>query len=148
MRVYYLDTSALVKLYVQERGSEEMVRLADPASSHTLVVLALTRVEFRSAVRQRERVGDISPELAKALIGRMEVHLQNLYMVQLTTEAVLEEAAALVDRHPLRAYDAVQLAGCLAFRSSAQEAPAFVCSDRQLLSAAEEEGLRVFNPEG
>ena len=76
----------------------------------------------------------------------MEEHLQNLYLVQLVTEAVVEEAAALLDRHALRAYDAVQLAGCLSLREKLNESPSFVCFDRQLVRAAEREGLTVFDP--
>jgi hypothetical protein len=144
--VYYLDTSALAKLYVREPGTDEMVRLAEPSSGHTIAILGLARVEFRSAVRRRERAGDVSPEVAAELITRMDSHLQTLYVVQPVTEAVLEEASGLVDRHALRAYDAVQLAGCLALRARVSEPPSFVCSDRQLLIAAGEEGLAVLDP--
>lgn len=146
MGVYYLDTSALVKLYVREPGTDEMTRLADPASGNCLAVLALSRVEFRAAVRQRERLGDVTREVAGALIAGMEAHLEHIYLVHPVTDSVIEEAAALLDRHPLRAYDAVQLAGCISLRGRSRERPAFVCSDRQLLRAAENEGLTVFDP--
>jgi predicted nucleic acid-binding protein len=144
--IYYLDTSALVKLYVREPGTQQMIQLASPLSGHTLAILALARVEFRAAVRQRERTGDVSHDAAETLIARMENHLQSLYLLQPVTEAVVEEAAALLDRHPLRAYDAVQLAGCLSLRSRLSERPSFVCSDRQLLRAADHEGLTVLDP--
>ena len=146
MGVYYLDTSALVKLYVREPGSEAMIRLASPSARHTLAMLSLTRVEFRAAVRLRERTGDIPSESAQALIARMELHLPGLYLVQPVTEAVIEEAATLLDRYPLRAYDAVQLAGCLSLRSRLSEPPTFACADRQLMRAAEQEGLAVLDP--
>jgi uncharacterized protein len=146
LAVYYLDTSALVKLYVREPGTHQMLGLANPASGATLVILGLARVEFRAAVRQRERAGDVPRDTAASLIANMEQHLRALYLVQPVTEAVVEEAAALLDRHPLRAYDAIQLAGCLSLRSATLERPSFVCSDHQLLRAAEQEGLIVFNP--
>jgi predicted nucleic acid-binding protein len=143
---YYLDTSALVKLYVREPGTDEMTRLADVASGNTLAVLVLSRVEFRSAIRQRERLGDVPRDTADALIARLEAHLQNIYIVHPVTDSVVEEAVALLDRHPLRAYDAVLLAGCISLRARSSERPAFVCSDRMLLRAAENEGLTVFDP--
>jgi predicted nucleic acid-binding protein len=148
LAVYYLDTSALVKLYVRELGTEQMLQLAGSASGHTLAILGLTRVEFRAAVRQRQRAGDLPDDVANLLIARMEQHLQNLYLVQPATEAVIEEAAGVLDRHPLRAYDAVQLAGCLSLRSQLRERPSFVCSDRRLLQAAEDEGFTVLDPTG
>jgi predicted nucleic acid-binding protein len=50
----------------------------------------------------------------------------------------------MIDRYPLRAYDAVQLAGCLVL--SAIEDLTFVCSDLQLLEAARSEQLSVLDP--
>lgn len=146
MGVYYLDTSALVKLYVREPGTDEMIRLADAASGNTMAMLALSRVEFRAAVRRRERLSDVSREIADTLIATMEAHLENIYLVHPVTDSVIEEATALLDRHPLRAYDAVQLAGCLSLRARSNERPSFVCSDRVLLRAAESEGLAVLDP--
>ena len=131
---------------MREIGTEQIVRLASPAAGPRLAVLALARVEFRAAVRQRERKGDVSHDTAQTLIARIEEHFQNLYLIQLVTEAVLEEASALLDRHALRAYDAMQLAGCLALRANQSESPSFVCCDRQLVRAAEVEGLPVFDP--
>ena len=147
MGFYYLETSALVKLYVREPGTQRMIQLAASPEGHTLAVLALSRVELRAAVRRRQRAGDIDSDVAAALIARLEGHLQNLYLIQPLTEAVLEQASALLDRHSLRAYDAVQLAGCLALRARlVAELPWFVCSDQQLLSAAVKEGLAVMDP--
>jgi hypothetical protein len=144
--VFYLDTSALVKLYVREPGTEQMLRLADPAGGHTLALLGLTRVEFRSAVRQRERAGDLAHDIADRLIDSLEEHLANFFVVQPLTDLVIQEAAALLDRHALRAYDAVQLAGCLMLRARLGRHATFVCSDRQLAKAAEDEGMKVLDP--
>jgi predicted nucleic acid-binding protein len=144
--VYYLDTSALVKLYIREQGTEQMLRLADPADGHTLAILGLTRVEFRAAVRQRERAGDVTHDIADNLIGGMDEHLANFFLVQPLTDLVIQEAAALLDRHALRAYDAVQLAGCVMLRARLGRHATFVCSDRQLVKAAEDEGMTVLEP--
>jgi predicted nucleic acid-binding protein len=146
LSVYYLDTSALVKLYVREPGTEQMLRLADPAGGHALALLGLTRVEFRSAVRQRERAGDVAHDIADNLIDSMDEHLANFFLVQPLTDLVIEEAAALLDRHALKAYDAVQLAGCIMLRARLGRHATFVCSDRQLVRAAEDEGMTVLDP--
>ena len=149
MGLYYLETSSLVKLYVQEPGTEVMLRLADRAVGHRLVVLAVSRVEFRSAVRRREREGDMSQAVAERVISLFEQHVQTRYVTQPISELVLVSAAALLDQHVLRAYDAIQLAGCLVLRaSSGKEQPVFVCSDAQLLEAARLEGLAALNPVG
>ena len=146
MGAYYLDTSALVKLYVREPGTGWMIGLANPSNGHTLAILGLARVEFRAAVRQRERIGDVTHAVAQELLNAMERHLHEVYLVQPVTEAVIEEAARLLDRHPLRAYDAMQLAGCLSLQARLPEALAFVCADRRLSEAAEREGVTALDP--
>jgi predicted nucleic acid-binding protein len=62
-------------------------------------------------------------------------------------DSVLDLAASLVDRYPLRAYDAVQLAGCLMLRvGSGKDSPSFVSSDERLIEVASAEGLQMMNP--
>ena len=146
MSVYYLDTSVLVKLYIREPGTEQMIGLASTGQGHSLAVLSLARVEFRSAIRQRQRAGDVSHEATDGLIRMMENHFQGMFLVQLVNEEVIEQAAALLDLYPLRAYDAAQLAGCLALGSRMIERPSFVSSDQRLLRAAEGEGFPTLDP--
>ncbi len=63
---------------------------------------------------------------------------------------VLNRAATLCRKHPLRAYDAVQLAAALTHRdddlAAGLLAPTFVCADAILLNAAAAEGLPIENP--
>lgn len=147
MGLYYLETSALVKLYVREPGSDRLLRLASRSANHRLAVLALSQVELRSAIRRREREGDIDSSLASQLIERFDQHLEARFLRQNVNDTVLDAALGLVDRYPLRAYDAVQLAGCLALRiTSPTDGPVFVCADRQLLIAAESEGVASLDP--
>ncbi|SPF56522.1 putative Ribonuclease VapC [Candidatus Sulfopaludibacter sp. SbA4] len=148
MALYYLDTSALVKLYIRETGTERMLRLAHPEFNHRFAVLAISQVEFRSALRRRQRAGDIDQGTVAGLIQRFTQHLEATFLRQSLGEAILELACGLIDRHPLRAYDAVQLAGCLFLKANVPaEQPTFVCADLQLLEAAEAEGLAILNPE-
>ena len=149
MALYYLETSALVKLYVREPGTEVLLRLASRSSDSRLAVLSLARVELTSAVRRRERNGEIPAAVATSVLEAFGRHLQTRFVTQIITDFVLDIAVALANRHALRAFDAVQLAGFVALRaaSSSTEAPFFVCSDKALLTAAETEGAAVLNPE-
>ena len=147
MAFYYLETSALVKLYVREAGTERVLALAERTADNRLAILALSQVEFRSAVRRRERAGEIPAFLATQLLEAFKRHLEVRFVSQGVTDFVLDIASRLIDRHALRAYDAVQMAGYVALRSSmVSEAPIFVCSDHALLAAAEREGIAVLNP--
>lgn len=147
MALYFLDTSALVKLYVREPGTELLLRLVARTNEHRFALLVLARVEFRSAIRRREREGDIESGIAKQLLDRFDQHLETKFESQGVGDSVIDVACSLADRHALRAYDAVQLAGCLTLKtSSTRDEPTFVCADRRLLEAAESEGLPVMDP--
>lgn len=147
MAFYYLETSALVKLYVRESGTERVLALANRTTENRLAILALTQVELRSAVRRRERNGEIPPLVATQLLEAFKRHLEQRFVSQMINDFVLDVASALVDRHALRAYDAVQLAGYVALRSSTgSDEPVFVCSDHALLVAARQEGIPVLDP--
>ena len=147
MAFYYLETSALVKLYVREFGTERVLALADRTSENRLAILGLTQVEFRSAVRRRERNREIPSLLATQLLETFKRHLETRFIAQTINDFVLDVASALVDRHALRAYDAVQLAGYVALRgSTGTDVPVFVCSDHALLEAAQLEGIPILDP--
>jgi len=147
LALYYLETSALVKLYVREPGTERLLRLVSRTNNHRFAVLTLSRVEFHSAIRRREREGDIDPVMARGLLNRFGAHMEAKFVKQVINDSVIDLAASLVDHHPLRAYDAVQLAGCLTLRAgSGKDDPTFVSSDRRLIEVAEAEGLPSLDP--
>jgi predicted nucleic acid-binding protein len=147
LALYYLETSALVKLYVYEPGTERLLNLTGSDAGHRFAILSLAQVEFRSAIRRQQRVGEISGSAANDLIESFRQHSEGKFVVQPFTESLLDVALALIDGYPLRGYDAMQLAGYLVLRSiSGPEDPVFVCADKTLLSAARNEGCLVLDP--
>ena len=72
--------------------------------------------------------------------------MESRFLRQAVNDTVIDTALEMIDRYALRAYDAVQLAGCLVIRGAAAEAFTFVCSDHRLLEAARSEQLRVLDP--
>lgn len=147
MALYYLETSALVKLYIREQGTERLLELAARANQNRLAIFALARIEFRSAIRRRERNGEIAARIATQLLELFQRHLEARFLTQPVNDFVLDIADGLIDRYALRAFDAVQLAGFLALQNSAgSELPIFVCADAGLLNAAIREGCNTLDP--
>ena len=147
MALYYLETSALVKLYVREPGTDHLLALATRSSDNRLAILSLSQVEFRSAIRRRERSGEIPAVVATELLDAFSRHLASRFVTQTITDFLLDIACVLVDRHALRAFDAMQLAGYVVLRSSlGADTPVFVCSDQELLMAAKREGAPTVDP--
>lgn len=146
MALYFLDTSSATKLYVSEIGTSEMVALVQHPDTHNLAILSITVVEFRSAVRRRQRTGSLDEAQAAVALTEFHSQLRDRIDVRPVTNDVFSLAEELIDRHPLKASDAIQLAGCLMLRAVSSEAPTFVASDHQLLRSAAGEGLSVLNP--
>ena len=146
MALLYVDTSALVKIYIDERGSEGMRELASSDVGHRLATCSLTQVEFHSAIWRRRRVGELDGEAAKQAAELFDSQFRAKFLRRLINDWTLDLASELAARRPLRAYDAVQLASCLAMEEDMREPSVFISADRQLLAAAKAEGLSVLDP--
>jgi predicted nucleic acid-binding protein len=146
MAEYFLDSSALVKRYVEEPGTDRVVQLLD--KGHRLVVSHLAKVEVTSALARRERAGKVAAEQVDAVVGAMDAEFREVFEVVELGGEVLGRAAELTRAHALKASDAIQLA-CALVACSALDASAaitMVCADRELNAAAEQEGLPVVDP--
>jgi predicted nucleic acid-binding protein len=138
--ILYLDTSSLVKLYVEEEGSD-LVHLWVEAAD----VVATSRValpEMLAAVARRWREGDLSDDGFNTVRGAITGQWQDLAVVNLNEVS----AGNLAVRHGLRGFDAVHLAAALDVLSAAGSRGipmAFSSFDGQLNRAAHGEGLEV-----
>jgi predicted nucleic acid-binding protein len=144
--LYFLDTSTLVKLYVREPGTDRLLPLVTDRPENRFAVASISAVEIRSAIRRRQRAGDVDPEVASEILDAVRAHLETRFLRQSVNDTVIEIALEMIDRHALRAYDAIQLAACLVVGAISREAITFVCSDHRLLGAARSEQLSVFDP--
>jgi predicted nucleic acid-binding protein len=136
---YFLDASALVKRYVREAGSERMQALV--RRQPELVISRLTVVEVPAAIWKRSRAGNLSAAETRRALARFAGDLARLTTVE-PRPATIELAAELIERYPLRAYDAVQLASALRWARETGLASCFVCADERLGQAAAKEKLR------
>jgi predicted nucleic acid-binding protein len=157
--VYFFDTSALVKRYAVEQGSTWVCQVTDPKSGNKIYITRITGVEVVSALMKKVRdtktplpLGD-----AKKAIAEFSNDFDNQYELLSVTDSLLQTAMGLPERHKLRGYDAVQLAAALivSAQSAQQGIPAtgvpslvLVASDKDLLDAAQAEGLAVDDPQG
>ena len=135
--IAYVDSSALAKLYVSERGTEGVGRVA---AAHPLAASSVTYVEVRSALARRAGEGGLTREEVRHAAERLDAHWRVIAVVP-TDDRLFRVAADLCDRRPLRAGDAIQLASALAVRAADPEVDAFACFDTGLRSAAAAEGL-------
>ena len=70
MAVYFCDSSAVVKRYVQETGSVWVNNTLDPAAEHQIYIARITGVEVISAITRRARSGDIAASDADSVLSQ------------------------------------------------------------------------------
>jgi uncharacterized protein len=138
--LFYLDSSAWVKRYVQELGSPwvhtlftRRERMATSILGHLEVVAALVR--------------RLPPNLA-LLESRLAADWQDLVRLPLTG-AILDLAVDLARQYRLRGADAIHLATALDLQktlASINDAVVLLASDGELLRGAQAAGLQVENP--
>jgi predicted nucleic acid-binding protein len=147
---YSLDTSALVKRYIDESGSAWLRAIVDPALNPFLVISQLLVVEVHSALNRRLREGTISQDDYARTRQAFQGDCQNEYNLIPMTETIVDLACDLLERHPLRASDAIHLATALTSNrllgNHGLPTLTFLCADDRLLDAATAEGLATDNP--
>ncbi len=137
MSLAFWDSSGLVKLLVDEAGTDVAVALWDESAG--VVASRLSVPEMSAALAAAERGGRV--DRARARLARDEWHryLVALDVVEVSAE-IADHAAGLAAAHPLSGADAVHLATALALRESELVLATW---DRRLRAAALAEGLAV-----
>ena len=139
----FWDSSALVPLVLEEPASVACRRAlrVDPV----MAVWALTRTEMVSAIRRRERAGDLDAADVATALGRIESRAARWTEVD-ALEHVRQRAERLLGVHALRAADALQLGAALAVFDDRPRGRLFLTRDADLAGAAGREGFSVMVP--
>ena len=149
MKVYFLDTSALVKRYHQERGSE-VIDTVFREQDRRIIISDLSVIELGSALAKKVREGEITVEKYHRAIGLFcQDVVTELLQVETLGEADKVAAATLLEKHGLQAnlrtLDSLQLA--IMKRVGETQLDQVLCGDRAFCSLIQKEGLVVWNPE-
>jgi uncharacterized protein len=143
---YFLESTAFAKLFVQEPGTDALIRLMEAVEDNRKLIAACAPLEVYAAIRRRERAGEIGREDAASALEILR--LESARMVQEPLNpAVLEAARQLLDRTGLRWPDSLQLGAAIVARDMFQSTEIiFVSASVQLLEAARAEGFRTLDP--
>jgi predicted nucleic acid-binding protein len=127
----YLDSSALVKLVVTERGTPALARWLARHSELPLISSIVHRTEVPRAVWRAD----------PGALPRAYRQLRRIGQVALSAEVL--EAAGTLSPESLRSLDAIHLASALRVR---RDLTAFITYDKHLLNAARDAGLPTTTP--
>lgn len=151
----YLDSSAVVKIYIPETGSSWMRSLVEAVTpegewENEIAFAKIGIVEVVAAIAKRRRMRDITAEQQKKLTANFLDDCVERFAEFDADDSVIKLAVDLAQRHPLRGYDAVHLATAVTLNRTlvARELPplAFTSADNVLCKAAKREGLLAENP--
>lgn len=150
MAVYFFDSSALVKRYVNEGGSAWVAAIADPNSGDHVYVATITGVEVVATLARKLKGNLVSPVDAAAAVSRFHHDFANEYRLIGINDAVITRSMAIAEAYALRGYDAVQLGAALELNGRRMALGAatltLVTGDGELLTAASAEGLLTDDP--
>ncbi len=142
--ICYLDSSALVKRYLQEPGRDQVQQLIADAEAYGTVVIS--RAEVVAALAKAVRLGAFDREEAEAARRLFQFEWHDLSQVELT-DLVIEWASDLAWGYGLRGYDSVQLAAALTWQATLHETTLLATYDVRLWEAAARVGLEAFPPD-
>jgi predicted nucleic acid-binding protein len=140
----YLDTSALIKRFVAERGSGLVDALV--LDGPPVATAKIAYAEVHSGLARKRREGHLREAGYLSACRLFEAEWRTCVQVELTDE-VLRVARDVIRRRALRGFDAIHVASALELKKRLNETMTLAASDRSLLRAARSEGLAPLDVE-
>ncbi|MCL6569370.1 MAG: type II toxin-antitoxin system VapC family toxin [Meiothermus silvanus] len=131
----YLDTSALVKLYVSEEASDAV--RAEVSQAAAVSTSRVAYAEARAAFARRTREGALSGGDLRRIVAALDADWESYLSVEVT-DGIARQAGELAERYALRALDSLHLASALALQRRVSLPLRFLCFDQRLARAAQE----------
>jgi predicted nucleic acid-binding protein len=136
--VLFVESSSMVKLYVQEPDSEYVRGLTTAAARIAATWAAY--VEVRAALARAHRAGRLATLDYAIATGEFEQDWQ-LYARMEVSRSIIVGAGDLAEQHSLRGYDAIHLASAIRLQAVSQEPVQVLTHDRELRDAVRAAGL-------
>jgi uncharacterized protein len=139
--ILYVDTSALVKRYVREPGSDDVVALIDAAE--VVGTTVISRVEMAAALARANRMDWLDRESAWQAWNAFLDQWLSFARLQVTA-TIVDRASTLAWEHGLRGYDAVHCAAAAIWQEVLDAPITLATYDRGLQAAAGRSGLATW----
>ncbi len=129
----FCDTSALIKLLIDEPGSDQIHQATE--RSGLIAACRITWAEAMAAMARRQRDDPTSADEIEQARQRL-IKLWSSFTIVEISQQLVEEAGRFADGFALRGYDSVQLAAAYELHIKAQRPVIFASYDRRLNQAA------------
>jgi uncharacterized protein len=124
----FADTSALVKRYIEESGSDRVDELFFYADG--IIISPVTRIELNSAFSRRLLDKSIDKKSSDMALSEFNKELEFFKVIAFNNH-VEDEAVTLIKKHGMKTLDAIQLSSV-----KLSDADSFITSDKRLYDIA------------
>jgi predicted nucleic acid-binding protein len=132
--ILFCDTSALIKLLIDEPGSDLIHQASQDADA--IAACRITWAEAMAAMARRQREDPVSADAIEQARRRLN-QLWTFFSIVEVSQDLVETAGRFADGFALRGYDSVQLAAAYTLQRTAAQPLSFACFDRRLNQAAQ-----------
>jgi predicted nucleic acid-binding protein len=143
MEVFFFDTSALVKRYYKEPGTDPVDDMVEDERS--VVITSLTVIETISAFRRKYNREDLNEQDVNSLLAAFFEEALDDFVILPLEESIQQFSFDLILEDDLRTLDSLQLSAALSLVAEDTDV-VFVSADKELVTVAERRGLQVLNP--
>jgi len=140
--IVYFDTSALLKYYIREEGSDKVIALMDNVDNLNGSIV-VTQVEMTAAIQKAVRMNASSSKTASNAWKIFLDDWQSFTRLRVTT-GTIEKASDIAWKYGLRGYDSLHLAAGLLWQETLGVKISFATFDRDLWLASQRAGLEAW----
>jgi uncharacterized protein len=140
----FLDSSALVKRYIEEEGSDKVNALLEEG-----LIAAASRLaypEILAAITRRHKAGHLETPVFERIRKAFKADWASFTVIEMRSE-VFRFVDTVIDRHALKGAAGIHLSTALWLKETMKEDVVFMASDVELLKAAKAEKLKTLNPQ-
>lgn len=139
--ILYLDTSAILKRYFQESFSEDVS--AKWKQSEMIVTSSVAYAETMATIYRKQKEAELDKKKIKKIIQAFQTDWSGFIRVEVTDD-LNGYIDNVLQKHPLRGFDAIHLASALVIYEKFPRTFFFACFDQRLNQAARLESLPSF----
>jgi len=140
--IVYLDTSSLVKLYVEEIDSEKIKNFA-----HNAAVVSTSKIayaEARAAFAKKQKERGFSPKDLKKIVEDFNRDWESYFVIEIT-DGLIRFAGDIAEKYILRGFDSIHLASAIHLKNRTSSDVHFSSFDTRLNQSAEKEGIVILS---
>ena len=149
MAIFYLDTSAILKRYRTENGTDFVSELYEQLGAHDLLLTShFACLEFECVAARALKAKLLTPAAYNMLLGGLARDIGEYLLLMPVASELVNDAIEVTRRFELRAPDAIHVAAAQQGDRTVQGGQfVFVTSDKELLAASNMAGMTTLDPE-